>query len=207
MRALRMSRRCLLTSRLQDALPHPCRDKAGASGRTTAANLGTTTPSTDVSVLPARAFTIQPAPSADSTGSRTHSAGDASAPSASGTPKGSGPDNTAAHGRKSAGRHPSKGAETGEGNWRVPSEKERPWDRPEDKSKLLVFYSDHYEVELPEGHRYPMQKYERAHRTLRGTPSLIGGAQQSALPSVREAGTCREAVRPGAAHHRPALDP
>lgn len=124
-------------------------DKAGASGRTTAANLGTTTPSTDVSVLPARAFTIQPAPSADSTGSRTHSAGDASAPSASGTPKGSGPDNTAAHGRKSAGRHPSKGAETGEGNWRVPSEKERPWDRPEDKSKLLVFYSDHYEVVRP----------------------------------------------------------
>ncbi len=33
-------------------------------------------------------------------------------------------------------------------------------------SKLKVFYTDHYEVELPEGHRFPMFKYRLLRETL-----------------------------------------
>ena len=33
-----------------------------------------------------------------------------------------------------------------EPSWRRPSEPQRPWDQPSDKRRLLVYYSDHYEV-------------------------------------------------------------
>lgn len=127
----------------------PLQYEAGASGGGTAANLGTATSSTNVGSSSAGAFAGQSAPWATSATSHTRSAGGASAPSASGPPEGRDPDATVAHGGKSAGQHPLKGAEPGGASWRVPSEKERPWDRPEDKSKLLVFYSDHYEVVGP----------------------------------------------------------
>lgn len=31
-------------------------------------------------------------------------------------------------------------------HWQKPSEANRPWERPEDRQRLLTFYSDHYEV-------------------------------------------------------------
>lgn len=33
-----------------------------------------------------------------------------------------------------------------EPSWRRPSEPQRPWDQPSDKRRLLLYYSDHYEV-------------------------------------------------------------
>lgn len=37
-------------------------------------------------------------------------------------------------------------APAGGPSWRMPTETERPWDQPGDRSRLLAFYSDQYEV-------------------------------------------------------------
>lgn len=79
-------------------------------------------------------------------------------------------------------------------DWRLPSEASRPWDRTEDQRRLLTFYSDHYEVELPQDHRYPMQKYERVHRLLRDaaeTAPLIN-FQPAPLASSEELGLAHD---------------
>ena len=55
---------------------------------------------------------------------------------------GSGPAAGAAPARVGT-RGPGHGQEP---SWRQPSEPQRPWDQPSDKHRLLVFYSDHYEV-------------------------------------------------------------
>lgn len=140
--------------------------------------------------------------------------------------------------------HDSDVQNTKEPVWRRPSEPPRAWDQPEDRRRLVVFYSDQYRVvsprlrgadatcidlhthtlwqsqlgvehlatshmpchletsaletsclclsgvgdgpcrikhashlvpqELPEGHRYPMTKYQLAHQQLRGDAALHG---------------------------------